>query len=58
MQVFRPYTGGPSTVPDSLAEATIPTICQKDDGVSDFLPGRRLHSEAIHLVIHHDMDTI
>lgn len=45
-------------MPGSLTETTIPTICQKDDGMSDFLPGHWVHTEPIHLVIHHYIDSM
>lgn len=50
--------GAPATVPASLTATVTPTVCQKNDGMSDFLPGHRVQTKALHLVIHHDIDTI
>lgn len=58
MQVFGFHPGAPSTVSASLTKTVTPTICQKDDGMSDFQPVSRFHSKALHLVIHHDIDTV
>ena len=38
------------------AERETPTVSQKDDGVTDFLPGRGLHAQAIHLALHHGVN--
>ena len=57
MRVFWPRRGAPSTVPASRERRAL-TICQQDDDVPDLLPGRRVHAEPLHLVVHHNVDAI